>query len=192
MDMGGMTADNSTASASFCSGSGTVMMNGYQSSENGYCVLYLFQNAVVDTRVKYAFALLGSMWLGMAVELLRVARTVLARRLEGKVPNIVADLLEGLLYAVQMMVAYWLMLLVMLYEYGIFIFILLGLGLGRLCSRRIERACLESTACTCKDKEATGCHCKASQAGKLPYLLAEGGSPCCGDSSIPKTREHSI
>lgn len=162
MDMGMGTP----AADGFCKGAGTVMMNGFQASKGGYCILFLFKGGNVDTETKYAFALLGTMCLGIVTELFRSARALVAqRRIYGtaNLSTLTLDLLQCFLFAVQMMVAYWLMLLVMLYEYVIFIFILLGLAIGHYLALRIHRKYLPPAA----DGYASG-------------------SPCCADGGLPK------
>lgn len=158
---------NMATSSGFCSGSGTVMMNGFQASQNGFCVLYLFKGANVDTATKYGFALVGTLLLGLVTELLRVSRTFIAARALPGTASLHPTLLDAglaLIFAVQMMVAYWLMLLVMLYEYVIFIFILIGLGFGHFIALHLQRKYL------------------ASSSSSTSAFAAASGSPCCGDS----------
>eukprot|EP00053_Salpingoeca_punica_P005433 m.54290 g.54290 ORF g.54290 m.54290 type:complete len:159 (-) comp13238_c0_seq1:455-931(-) len=145
--------------SAFCTGPGYVMLDGFQSTQNNYCLLFLFKGAVMDTSTKYAFALIGTILLGLAIEPIRLLRgwVMQHKRLEARVGRWPMDLLEGLLFGLQMMVAYWLMLLAMLYEYGIFICILVGLAAGRVISCRIER----------------------SQGGKA----TQSCSPCCGEAN---------
>jgi hypothetical protein len=162
-------------SEGFCSGPGYVMLNGFQYSKGNNCVLYLFQGAAVDTATKYGFALVGTLLLALVTEMLRVSRSFIAA---GKVPGLArlpplgVDATLALMFAVQMMAAYWLMLLVMLYEYVIFIFILLGLGVGHFIALQLQRKYLSST-------------------GGVSSSALSSGSPCCGDSGAvpPKSYE---
>ena len=55
-------------------------------------------------------------------------------------PVFAKDAINSLLYGVQMTNAYFLMLIVMLYETNLFIAILLGLMFGMLCAKQIERS----------------------------------------------------
>eukprot|EP00050_Salpingoeca_kvevrii_P004887 m.264828 g.264828 ORF g.264828 m.264828 type:complete len:217 (+) comp11055_c0_seq1:6910-7560(+) len=132
-----------TTMGDFCDGSGRVMLPGFQTSVDGLCVLFLFQDAVVDTATRYAFAVLGAFALGMCNEFFRWSRThVSARRVvfAQALPTWGLDAFVSLLYAMQMCIAYWLMLLVMLYEYVLFLAILLGLAVGLFVTRRLDRA----------------------------------------------------
>ncbi|RLN14058.1 hypothetical protein BBJ28_00017882, partial [Nothophytophthora sp. Chile5] len=52
-------SDTSSTSSSFCSGQGSVMFNGFQTSINGSCVMLLFQPWVLNSAVKYAFGFIG-------------------------------------------------------------------------------------------------------------------------------------
>eukprot|EP00049_Salpingoeca_infusionum_P020739 m.365033 g.365033 ORF g.365033 m.365033 type:complete len:212 (-) comp29670_c0_seq1:395-1030(-) len=127
----------------FCSGTGRVMMPGFSLAANGGpCVKYLFYNAVVDTPTKYAFAVLGTVVLGMLVEMIRWFRSHLQQRNFSFAKcwsDSNMDLVTVVLYMAQMTAAYWLMLLVMLYEYVLFIAIILGLGAGLLLTRKLDR-----------------------------------------------------
>ncbi|EKU21081.1 solute carrier family 31 (copper transporters) member 1 [Nannochloropsis gaditana CCMP526] len=148
MDMPGMDMGGMGDSGGFCQGEGSVMNNGFVfMPQDGYCILYLFQGAVVNTAGKYAGALIGTFFLAFSVEALRHFRlwmrlrratVVLAHgEKEGEVvtgpplrAQVLPIFLEALLFGVHMFVAYLIMLLVMLYEWAIFISLLLGLAAG--------------------------------------------------------------
>jgi hypothetical protein len=157
-----MTASGSNSSTSddFCTGTGRVMLPGFQlASDGGPCILFLFQDAVVDTKTRYAMAVLGTFVLAITVELLRWSRAHVSRRDfrftvgwgEGSM-----DLALFVLYTTQMCLAYWLMLLVMLYEYAIFIAIVVGLGVGLVVARRLDLAYYPAA-----------------------IAVTAGGTPCC-------------
>ncbi len=148
-------------------GTGYVMNNGFQLSKGGWCMLYLFKGAVVDTPTKYAFALIGTLLLGISVELLRIARGFLSQRKWRFTHTINPRLLDVLLafaFGVQMVVAYWAMLLIMVYESLIFAFLVVGLAIGHFITLRLQRTYL-----------ATG----ASD------TVALSGSPCCCGDGAP-------
>jgi Ctr copper transporter family len=134
----------------FCQGSGFVMLNGFQLSFNSQCILWLFKDAVVDTSGKYAAAIIGTYLLAVAFEIIRFGRVRFAKgqypfESFKEKPNddvgrlLRIDALNAFSYMVQVMIAYWIMLLVMLYEAMIFISIILGLGTGYLLVLRMTR-----------------------------------------------------
>lgn len=149
----------------FCSGSGTVMLNGFQaaSSESARCVLFLFEGAVVDSATKYAFAVMGAFAIGFATEIIRYYRAVLAQKNGTNM-----DLALTGAFVVQIFLAYALMLLVMLYEYVFLTFIILGLALGYFTTLRLTRARQAAAA-------ANG-----MKMAPLP-ASASSGSPCCNN-----------
>ena len=167
MDMNGANAGMTSQSQAdpFCYGPGYVMNSGFQLSKGGYCMLFLFQDAVVATATKYGFALVGTLLFGIVVEMLRLCGAYVSQRrlpwLAGLGPTAI-DAVVCALFALQMTVAYWLMLLVMIYEYVVFIFVVLGLTVGHFIALRIQRA-----------------HPIGAKGSVLPVT----GSPCCADSN---------
>ena len=163
-----------SSSDAFCTGPGRVMMSGFQSSKGGNCVLYLFQGAVVDTEAKYVVAIVSTVAMGAAVELIRHVRALVRRRLATVATSpLVQDVVSGVLYAVQMTLAYWLMLLVMLYESGLFVAVVGGLAVGHVVTAQLQRKC---------NRPGGGAFGGASGGPRdtLPLLLPTA-SPCCGD-----------
>ena len=144
----------------FCTGPGWAMLSGFQTTVHGDCLVYLFPEAVMNTGVRFAMAVVFTVLLASTNEFLRCFRGLLASRLVcvGRLDGCL-DMVVSSLYMVQMMVAYWLMLLVMLYEYILFIAILLGLGLGQYLTRKLER--------------------QFSPPGSVG-IVSGGSSPCCG------------
>eukprot|EP00659_Diplonema_papillatum_P005582 gene5582-8497_t len=133
MDMG--MGAGATDSSAFCQGEGRVMLSGFQEAygDNGFCVKFLFENAVIDTEAKYVFAVLGTMCMGLTIEALVLVRKVYTARyisVHTELPGIGVYVPLSLLYGVQMVVAYWAMLLVMLYETFIFTALIVGLVVG--------------------------------------------------------------
>ncbi|KAG5178417.1 hypothetical protein JKP88DRAFT_201660 [Tribonema minus] len=118
----------SAAASTFCTGSGTVMQNGFQTSfTNGSCVIWLFPGAILDTEGKYAAAVIGTFLLAFGNEGLRWLRTRMAAEQAPPPPRPPPSLA---LSVAQMVNAYWLMLLTMLYESVMFSMIVLGLMAG--------------------------------------------------------------
>jgi Ctr copper transporter family len=189
---------------SFCTGGGTVMQNGFHSSfSNGSCVLWLFEGAVLDTAGKYIAALIGTFLLAFLNEFIRYAR---ARALQEKAPftgfatmsPVAKDFLLALGYGFQMLIAYWIMLLVMLYEVLIFVAILAGLAAGYFTFNRIDnrRKLNPDSSCECSDETSAATAAKLNGTGNgtgngktAASTPPNGGNssshvtaatPCCG------------
>ncbi|CAN0390761.1 unnamed protein product [Pylaiella littoralis] len=173
-DMSGMS-DASAASSMmeaeelFCTGTGAVMLHGgFQAAvtDSVSCVLFLFEGAVVDSKTKYAFAAIGVFLMGFAVEMIRYGRDRMAKSLD---VSVASDLKSASAFCVQMLLAYMLMLLVMLYEYVFLIMILLGLTTGYLTTLRLSaprrRAALNNGAKT------------------PPEFSGGSGAPCCNTAT---------
>mmetsp|Transcript_6247 Transcript_6247/g.9746 ORF Transcript_6247/g.9746 Transcript_6247/m.9746 type:complete len:170 (+) Transcript_6247:112-621(+) len=128
--------DPQTTTNEFCTGPGRVMMMGFQGAyDGGPCMLFLFEGAVVDTATKYVFAILGAFLLAFGMHVLGMIghwyRSNVSGPLHGEERRSLSlHLPSVLLYGLQMLNAYWLMLLVMTYEQFIFSAIILGLTLG--------------------------------------------------------------
>lgn len=142
MDHSGMMMDTAGGAEDFCTGTGRVMLPGFQKSINGgTCVLFLFQDAVLDTEAKYALAVTGTFFIAVLVEMFRWFRTHVGKRefrFSQNFGELAMDSVLFLLYTSQMCLAYFLMLLVMLYEYILFIAILIGLGTGLIITRHLD------------------------------------------------------
>ena len=161
MDHGMMMGGDGAGDNGFCSGTGRVMLPGFQrAADGGPCIIYLFEGGVVDTETKYAVAIAFTVLLALTVEAIRWFRTHLTNR-DMKFAKFIGDgwmdLLSALLYACQMCIAYWIMLLVMLYEFVMFTAILVGLAAGHWLFRRIDRK-----------------YFPASE-----WLIEASGTPCC-------------
>lgn len=135
------------------------MNSGFQLAQHGHpCVLFLFQGWVLDTPAKYVAGLLGTVVLGILHHGLVSLREYAEHRLK-KCDPMVVRMAKSTIYGTQMVVAYWLMLLVMLYESLFFAAVVIGLTLGYFLLYNTPKA-------------SSGAH-----TGK------HGGSPCCGGSS---------
>lgn len=144
------------SASNFCSGSGTVMQNGFVNSfsSKGSCLLWLFQDTLLNTRGRYAGAIIGTFLLAVFAEALRYGR---ALALQERFPfhNIHKAhpaLREGglaLAYGVQMMVGYWLMMLTMTYDPVLFSFILVGLVTGYFIFSRLDGGLIRAPAKSC-------------------------------------------
>ncbi|KAG5182072.1 hypothetical protein JKP88DRAFT_263362 [Tribonema minus] len=162
----------------FCEGTGMVMQKGFRVSfTNGMCIIWLFEGAVLDTAGKYTGAVIGTFLLAFANEGIRWLRS---RAMSGKapftrchlsdMPAFARDVVLALMYGFQMLIAYWLMLIVMTYEVFLFTAILLGLTAGYLTFNYVDRRAKEA---------ATDCNCAVSAAKTVgsntpPQLASEG------------------
>lgn len=108
------------------------MMNGFQASFDSYCIVYLFEGVAVNTSLKYGFAVFGTFLLALVVELLGHLRKRLATSHFLHDRRVLRALIIPAIYGVNMVGAYWLMLLVMTYEALIFTAIILGLVFGHI------------------------------------------------------------
>lgn len=141
-----MNMSTPSTDSEFCSGEGSVMFNGFQSTVNGSCIKLLFQPWVLNSAVKYAFGFVGCFVVTLFSEFLVKAREdarqkLLAARKQrslDKIHKIQCKLLLAVLYMVQMTIAYFAMLVVMTYETGLFISLLLGFGAGFMLFKKFD------------------------------------------------------
>ncbi|KAG7398056.1 hypothetical protein PHYBOEH_011787 [Phytophthora boehmeriae] len=142
------TTDSETTSTSddFCTGKGSVMFNGFQTSINGSCVMLLFQPWVLNSAVKYAFGFIGCFLIALLNESLVKGREVVRQRLlqarklrpNDKFHKMQCKLMLAVLYMIQMTIAYFAMLVVMTYETGLFIALIAGFGAGFLLFKNLD------------------------------------------------------
>ncbi|KAF0690431.1 Aste57867_18163 [Aphanomyces stellatus] len=124
------------AAAPFCTGA-SVMFSGFQTTVDGTCVKLFFQSWVLDTPLKYIVGLIGVFLLPLVNEYLvclrediRMAfiKTKLSRHQAwGKQSR---KLLLTVLYMAQMTLAYFAMLVVMVYDTGLFLALISGFGVA--------------------------------------------------------------
>lgn len=139
-------SEMSPASSDFCTGQGSVMFNGFQTSINGSCVMLIFQPWVLNTAVKYAFGFIGCFLLAVTNELLVKAREVVRQKLlkarklrpTDQCHKLQCKLILAVLYMIQMTVAYFAMLVVMTYETGLFVALLAGFGAGFMLFKSVD------------------------------------------------------
>ncbi|KAG6584851.1 Transmembrane protein [Phytophthora cinnamomi] len=117
-------SDSSSTSSGFCTGQGSVMFNGFQSSIHGSCVMLLFQPWVLNS----------------GREVVR-QRLLVARKLRphDKFHKIQCKLALAVLYMIQMTIAYFAMLVVMTYETGLFVALICGFGAGFLLFKNLDK-----------------------------------------------------
>ncbi|KAL4155455.1 hypothetical protein PRNP1_007565 [Phytophthora ramorum] len=140
------SSDTTSSGSTFCSGQGSVMFNGFQTSINGSCVLLIFQPWVLNSAVKYAFGFIGCFLIAILNESLVKAREVARQKLlkarklrpKHKLHKMQCKLVLSLLYMVQMTIAYFAMLVVMTYETGLFVALIAGFGAGFMLFKNVD------------------------------------------------------
>ncbi|POM68901.1 Transmembrane protein [Phytophthora palmivora] len=140
-------SDSSSTSSGFCSGQGSVMFNGFQTSIHGSCVMLLFQPWVLNSGVKYAFGFIGCFLIALLNESLVKGREVVRQRLlvarklrpHDKFHKMQCKATLAVLYMIQMTIAYFAMLVVMTYETGLFIALIAGFGAGFLLFKNLDQ-----------------------------------------------------
>jgi solute carrier family 31 (copper transporter), member 1 len=107
------------------------MQNGFQTADGkDNCILFLFRGWNIDSTVKYVFMLIGVICMGLLNGSLAYVRHRLMDNARHRSSLLIHQIWLSLLYGIQMILAYWMMLLVMTYETGVFIALILGLVIG--------------------------------------------------------------
>ncbi|OWZ06116.1 Alpha kinase, partial [Phytophthora megakarya] len=140
-------SETTSTDSGFCSGQGSVMFNGFQSSVHGSCVMLLFQPWVLNSGVKYAFGFIGCFLIALLNESLVKGREVVRQRLltarklrpHDKFHKMQCKATLAVLYMIQMTIAYFAMLVVMTYETGLFVALIIGFGAGFLLFKNLEQ-----------------------------------------------------
>ncbi|KAE8897186.1 hypothetical protein PF005_g9420 [Phytophthora fragariae] len=140
-------SDSSSTSSGFCTGQGSVMFNGFQSSVHGSCVMLLFQPWVLNSGLKYAFGFIGCFLIALLNESLVKGREMVRQRLlvarklrpHDATHKMQCKLALAVLYMIQMTIAYFAMLVVMTYETGLFVALICGFGAGFLLFKKLDQ-----------------------------------------------------
>ena len=118
---------------------GTFCLNGGMNlgfvtpgSEAAACVVFLFENWVLDSAAKYAFAVVGTFFLAMVPEALTWLRhkKIAKMRRERHKLRLFA---YAVAFFIQVVVSYWLMLIVMTYSTYLFLAVVFGITFAHLC-----------------------------------------------------------
>ncbi|KAF0690309.1 Aste57867_18290 [Aphanomyces stellatus] len=130
------TSPASTSNEPFCSGS-SAMFSGFQTTVHGTCVKLLFQPLVLNSAAKYAIGFIGVFLLPLFNEYLVYVRERLRQSFRkaassGATPAMRHrnKIVLTLLYMAQMTIAYFAMLVVMIYDTGLFVALIAGFGFG--------------------------------------------------------------
>lgn len=162
----------------FCMGEGMVMQRGFQVGygSDRMCMLFLFKGWVLNTKGKYAAAVLGSLVLAVVASLAITWRKKIAPRLIGSAwGRLVAALLVG----AQLTLGYFLMLLVMMYETWIFTAIIVGFTLGAWLSTGPEDRRLEDPSSDSASEEYAAMKPSTPRQKLVDVDSFSGPSPCC-------------
>lgn len=195
-DHGGTMGDTAAmvGDDGFCQGMGRVMLPGFQFSfaptkmaQASNCVMWLFSSWVLDTSTKYGFAIVGTFLLCVALELLRFERERLVKGkslfpiLRQSENELLIDAANTFSYLVQVIIAYAIMLLVMLYEAMIFIAIVLGLATGYFIVLRLKRRNSRQSR-NAEDPSVVSKVPSESSDQKKDFTF-EASTPCCQHAS---------
>ena len=134
----------------FCDGVGTdMLMSGFAFSRTD-CLILLFGPWLLDTAGKFAGAVLGTVILGVATELLTWTRRRchVAPRLLSR-PHAWRAVM-ALLYLVQVTLGYFLMLIAMTYSAELFMAVIVGLGVGHVALNLAAPVGEKTDACCCE------------------------------------------
>ena len=107
------------------------MQSGFQvANGNERCIIFLFKGWNVNSQVKYGFMIVGVFCMGLLNAALADLRQRLHNRYRGHSSLLINQLCLTVVYGIQIVLAYWMMLLVMTYEVGTFISLIFGLVIG--------------------------------------------------------------
>eukprot|EP00041_Stephanoeca_diplocostata_P014832 m.280064 g.280064 ORF g.280064 m.280064 type:complete len:265 (+) comp19819_c0_seq3:444-1238(+) len=183
-------ADSSMSTDQFCDAEAAMSMSMsgfiFTQKPDDPCYIFILQHWVVDTYGKYIGAVLGTFFLAIFTEFFRLMKMNLHRR----PPNAFfsAEIVEATLYFCQMILAYLLMLIVMIFDFWLFLAIPLGLGVGRFCvlklthkPRAADTLLLEKISTTNADYGALddGSQRVANASSFGTYASEVSGTPCC-------------
>ncbi|CAK9041309.1 Methyltransf_21 domain-containing protein, partial [Durusdinium trenchii] len=125
----------------FCAGTGTVMMQGFQFAigSSQPCAMFLFPGWVLDSAGTYVGGCFAAMLFPICIVGIQMVRELAASTEIAPSATLCFDLLNAVSYGFQMMFSYLAMLLVMLYETGIFFSLLLGFVISYFLLLRFKR-----------------------------------------------------
>eukprot|EP00730_Choanoeca_flexa_P012768 TRINITY_DN4602_c0_g1_i1.p1 TRINITY_DN4602_c0_g1~~TRINITY_DN4602_c0_g1_i1.p1 ORF type:complete len:162 (+),score=6.80 TRINITY_DN4602_c0_g1_i1:143-628(+) len=158
----------------FCKGEGSVMNDGFGGLPE-HCDLFLFSGWVLDTPAKYTVAVLCTAFMAMGSEVLRVWRARWDRVFDHSLPK---DIALSLVYGIHMLNAYFLMLLIMLYDTYFLMAIVFGLTIGHFVARRMQhddRRIGYEVLPDAKAVNTTG----STKESAIDFEGVSGNSPCC-------------
>jgi hypothetical protein len=125
--------DDTSNDNSYCLGKGTSMiMTGFESqisSNDPLCINLLFPEWTLDSSVKFTFACLGVLALGLFIQYLTVLKmktrhlTIITTELQRRV-------IRMLLFGIQIVSTYCIMLVTMTYSVELFVMVAIGLTAG--------------------------------------------------------------
>lgn len=111
----------------YCYGGTSMYMDGF-TWQGSACVIYLFRSWVLTTPLKFAFAVVGSLCLGILLEYVLRAR----RRVYALSPGNRRLLMSTLFYGLQLTMGYFIMLVIMTYSGPLFISTVGGMMIGHV------------------------------------------------------------
>ena len=112
----------------FCYGGTSMYMDGFHWMDT-VCVIYLFPEWVLNTKVKFAAAAIGSLFVGAFLELVILRRRTILSSMGPGYRRLAAS---AVFYGLQLTVGYFAMLVVMTYSGPLFMCIILGIVCGHV------------------------------------------------------------
>ncbi len=113
----------------FCYSGTTMYMEGFQWIQSSTCVIVLFESWVLNTPLKYCFAVFGTIFLAIGLEKFIQQRRKAMALMEVGTKRLVAS---AAFYGVQLTIGYVLMLIIMIYSGVLFLSVILGLVIGHV------------------------------------------------------------
>ena len=112
----------------FCYGGTSMFMDGFHWTDT-VCIIYLFPEWVLNTEGKFVAASIGSLVVGMFLEVVILRRRMIMSSMAAGYRRLAAS---AMLYALQLTVGYLAMLVVMTYSGPLFMCIILGIVFGHV------------------------------------------------------------
>jgi Na+/H+-translocating membrane pyrophosphatase len=139
---------------------------------NNPCVMYLFPQWTLDTQGKYIAACFGTFFMAVVMQLLVKVRAAYKHRINqtefAQASAMKLKLIETFFFGVQMVLAYFIMLIVMTYESLLFTCIILGLVTGHLIT-----SLTDTTVQDMKDDDVE------NQYSNMPSTPMQSTTQCC-------------
>jgi Ctr copper transporter family len=124
----GASSSESTNSKQFCYGGTSMYMDGFHWTDST-CVIYLFSSWVLTTPAKLVFASFGTIFFGIALELVIQRRRLLMANMSAGRTRLAAS---AIFYGLQLTMGYFIMLVIMTYSGPLFFSVIVGLIGGHL------------------------------------------------------------
>ena len=122
--------DDNRYGEKYCYGATSMYMHGFV-WEASTCIVYLFQPWVITTRFALVMACFGTIFFGIAVEVIIRQRRLIVAKIQDRQKKVASS---AVLYAIQLAFAYGIMLIVMTYSGPLVLCVIIGLVAGHVIS----------------------------------------------------------